>query len=137
MLEHWQMCAALQAVREPQVRVSLQSSALFCLRTQIQPCAALETVQEPQSGIPRAPTSSLCMHRKSVLHCRMCQGLKVGSLISGHVRRLESFGAFIGIDGTSVSALLHISNISSVHVNQIEVGALKTGSYCLHDQATP
>ena len=40
----------------------------------------------------------------------------------GHVRRLESFGAFIGIDNTSVSALLHISNISSIHINQIEVG---------------
>ena len=64
-----------------------------------------------------------------MLRCRMCQGLKVGSLIHGYVRRLESFGAFIGIDGTSVSALLHISNISSIHVNQIEVGALKTGFF--------
>lgn len=67
----------------------------------------------------------------------MCQALKVGSLVHGYVRRLESFGAFIGIDGTSISALLHISNISSVHVNQIEVGVLRNGSPSFHDQATP
>lgn len=61
---------------------------------------------------------------------RMCQALKVGSLVHGYVRRLESFGAFIGIDGTSISALLHISNISSVHVNQIEDVLLEGDRVC-------
>ena len=41
---------------------------------------------------------------------------QVGALISGTVRRIEPFGVFIGISGTRVSGLLHISNISRCHV---------------------
>jgi len=43
-----------------------------------------------------------------------------GALVSGTVRRVEDFGCFVGIDGTSMSALLHISNISNGHLDFVE-----------------
>lgn len=47
--------------------------------------------------------------------------LEVGHVITGKVRKIEAFGAFVGIEGTRVSALLHISNISNRHVTMAEV----------------
>lgn len=46
--------------------------------------------------------------------------LEVGHVITGKVRKMEAFGAFVGIEGTRVSALLHISNISNRHVATAE-----------------
>lgn len=46
--------------------------------------------------------------------------LEVGHVITGKVRKIEAFGAFVGIEGTRVSALLHISNISNRHVTAAE-----------------
>lgn len=48
------------------------------------------------------------------------RGLKVGSLVSGRVRRIESFGVFVGLQGTKHSGLLHISNISRQHVDRAQ-----------------
>lgn len=42
--------------------------------------------------------------------------IEVGSVIQGTVRRIEPFGVFVGISGTKVSGLLHISNISRNHI---------------------
>ena len=39
----------------------------------------------------------------------------------GTVRRVESYGAFVGIDGTRLSGLLHISCISRSHIDNVEV----------------
>lgn len=46
---------------------------------------------------------------------------QVGSLVSGTVRRIEPFGVFVGINGTRVSGLLHISNVSRQHVETVQV----------------
>lgn len=47
---------------------------------------------------------------------------RVGALVSGTVRRLEGFGAFIGLDDAGpVSGLLHVSNISRQRVDYPEV----------------
>jgi len=46
--------------------------------------------------------------------------VEVGSLVEGTVRRIESFGVFIGIDGTKHSGLLHISNMSRQHVDRAD-----------------
>ena len=43
--------------------------------------------------------------------------MQVGALIEGVVRRIEPFGVFVGIKGTRVSGLLHVSNISRLHVD--------------------
>ena len=37
------------------------------------------------------------------------------------MRRIEPFGVFVGIKGTRVSGLLHVSNISRLHVDNPEV----------------
>ncbi len=39
----------------------------------------------------------------------------------GTVRRIESFGVFVGIDGTKLSGLLHISNTSRQRVGYPDV----------------
>ncbi len=41
----------------------------------------------------------------------------------GTVRRVESYGVFVGIDGTRLSGLLHISCISRSHIESVEVAA--------------
>lgn len=47
--------------------------------------------------------------------------IKVGGLISGTVRRIDTFGCFVGLDDMGkVSGLLHISNVSRVRVEKIE-----------------
>ena len=49
---------------------------------------------------------------------------RVGGLISGTVRRIDTFGCFVGLDDMGkVSGLLHISNVSRVRVEKIEVRA--------------
>ena len=54
----------------------------------------------------------------------MCAAsLQVGALVWGHVRRVEPFGLFIGLDKLRMSALLHISNMSRAHVADPEVRA--------------
>lgn len=47
--------------------------------------------------------------------------MQVGALIIGKVRRIEPFGVFVGISGTRISGLLHISNISRRHVDDPSV----------------
>ncbi|KAL4854066.1 30S ribosomal protein S1 [Chlorella vulgaris] len=46
--------------------------------------------------------------------------LQVGTLVSGTVRRIEPFGVFVGINGTRVSGLLHISNVSRQHIETVQ-----------------
>eukprot|EP00894_Picocystis_sp_ML_P004883 jgi/Pico_ML_1/55400/g1090.t1 len=43
-----------------------------------------------------------------------------GALMSGTVRKITDYGAFVGIDNTKCSGLLHVSNISQVHVNRTD-----------------
>ena len=59
--------------------------------------------------------------------------VQVGALVWGTVRRVESYGVFVGIDGTRLSGLLHISCISRSHIESVEVGApdlLKQRIWC-------
>jgi len=35
--------------------------------------------------------------------------------------QLQKFGAFVGIDNTQMSALLHISNVSQGHLDHVQV----------------
>jgi len=48
------------------------------------------------------------------------RSLAVGKVIQGRVRKIEKFGVFVGIQGTKMSALLHVSNISGRHVDHPE-----------------
>ena len=48
---------------------------------------------------------------------------QVGALVWGFVRRIESYGALIGLDNTRISGLLHISLVSRAHVEDIYVSA--------------
>lgn len=54
--------------------------------------------------------------------------LEVGHVIQGKIRKIEKFGAFVGIEGTRASALLHISNISKEHVDH-PADILSQGEY--------
>lgn len=49
------------------------------------------------------------------------QKVHLGALMWGEVRRIEEFGAFIGLEGTRISGLLHISNISRSRVETVDV----------------
>lgn len=49
----------------------------------------------------------------------------------GSVRRLEPYGALIGIEDTRISGLLHISRVSRAHVDDIFVSALPTRTCCI------
>lgn len=52
---------------------------------------------------------------------KQLQYIQLGALMWGEVRRIEEFGAFIGLDGTRISGLLHISNISRSRVETVDV----------------
>ncbi|GMH40203.1 hypothetical protein BSKO_08107 [Bryopsis sp. KO-2023] len=48
------------------------------------------------------------------------RSIQPGALVWGTVRRMQEWGAFVGIDDTQMSCLLHISNISQAIVNDIQ-----------------
>lgn len=52
------------------------------------------------------------------------RAIHLGAVMWGEVRRIEEFGAFIGLDGTRISGLLHISNISRSRVETVDVSSL-------------
>ncbi|KAH9305412.1 hypothetical protein KI387_009816, partial [Taxus chinensis] len=43
-----------------------------------------------------------------------------GTLLEGSIRKVYSYGAHVRVDGTSISGLLHISNISHVKVRSVK-----------------
>ena len=49
------------------------------------------------------------------------KNIHLGALMWGEVRRIEEFGAFVGLEGTRISGLLHISNISRARVESVQV----------------
>ena len=49
------------------------------------------------------------------------KAIHLGALMWGEVRRVEEFGAFVGLEGTRISGLLHISNISRARVEAVQV----------------
>lgn len=49
------------------------------------------------------------------------KSIHLGALMWGEVRRIEEFGAFVGLEGTRISGLLHISNISRARVESVDV----------------
>ena len=55
--------------------------------------------------------------------CKQLKAIHLGALMWGEVRRIEEFGAFIGLDGTRISGLLHISNISRARVETVAVSS--------------
>ncbi|KAL3841171.1 hypothetical protein ACJIZ3_025762 [Penstemon smallii] len=46
--------------------------------------------------------------------------MNVGDIISGRIKRMESYGLFISIDHTNVVGLCHISELSDDHIDDIE-----------------
>lgn len=46
--------------------------------------------------------------------------LREGTLLEGSIRRIFSYGAEVRVDGTSISGLLHISNISHARVPSVK-----------------
>ncbi|XP_073045795.1 rRNA biogenesis protein RRP5 [Primulina eburnea] len=44
----------------------------------------------------------------------------VGDIISGRIKRVESYGLFISIDRTNVVGLCHVSELSDIHLDNIE-----------------
>jgi small subunit ribosomal protein S1 len=61
----------------------------------------------------------VCSELKAVENDLIRQ-LEVGQVIQGRIRKTEKFGVFVGIQGTRMSALLHVSNISKQHVDHPE-----------------
>ena len=55
------------------------------------------------------------------LTCEPAVAVQVGALVSGHIRRIEPYGALVAIDDTRISGLLHISRISRAHVENVFV----------------
>ena len=49
------------------------------------------------------------------------KAIHLGALMWGEIRRIEEFGAFVGLEGTRISGLLHISNISRARVESVQV----------------
>ncbi|KAG0449474.1 hypothetical protein HPP92_027288, partial [Vanilla planifolia] len=47
--------------------------------------------------------------------------LHVGDIISGYVRRVETYGLFITIDGTNLVGLCHLSELSDDDIDHIEI----------------
>lgn len=45
----------------------------------------------------------------------------MGALVDGFVRRVDPFGVFIGIRGTRISGLLHVSNITRSSAEGVQV----------------
>ncbi|CAL9060989.1 unnamed protein product [Musa banksii] len=46
--------------------------------------------------------------------------LHVGDIVTGHIRRIESYGLFITLDKANVVGLCHISELSDEHIDNIE-----------------
>eukprot|EP00232_Nephroselmis_pyriformis_P026589 CAMPEP_0182855760 /NCGR_PEP_ID=MMETSP0034_2-20130328/2036_1 /TAXON_ID=156128 /ORGANISM="Nephroselmis pyriformis, Strain CCMP717" /LENGTH=478 /DNA_ID=CAMNT_0024986769 /DNA_START=10 /DNA_END=1446 /DNA_ORIENTATION=+ len=42
-----------------------------------------------------------------------------GAVVNGVVRQVMDYGVFVGVEGTKVSGLLHVSNISRLHVGAV------------------
>ncbi len=59
---------------------------------------------------------------------KQLRSIHLGALMWGEVRRVEEFGAFIGLEGTRISGLLHVSNISRSRVESVSVSA--TAVFC-------
>ena len=57
---------------------------------------------------------------------------QAGALVSGHIRRIEPYGALVAIDDTRISGLLHISRISRAHVENVYVSAASHPQPCAH-----
>ena len=55
---------------------------------------------------------------------KQLKAIHLGALMWGEVRRIEEFGCFVGLDGTRISGLLHISNISRARVESVSVSAV-------------
>lgn len=51
--------------------------------------------------------------------CKQLKAIHLGALMWGEIRRVEEFGAFVGLEGTRISGLLHISNISRARVESV------------------
>ena len=54
--------------------------------------------------------------------------VQVGALVWTTCHSVQNFGVFLTIEGTAVNGLLHVSNISRLHVETPEVGC-PTGKY--------
>lgn len=50
---------------------------------------------------------------------KQLRSIHLGALMWGEVRRVEEFGAFVGLEGTRISGLLHVSNISRSRVESV------------------
>ena len=57
---------------------------------------------------------------------KQLKAIHLGALMWGEVRRIEEFGCFVGLDGTRISRLLHVSNISRARVESVSVSAVHT-----------
>ncbi len=55
----------------------------------------------------------------------------------GTVRRVEPYGVFVGIDGTRLSGLLHISCISRSHIDNVDVRARSAPLFNTSSSAFP
>ena len=66
--------------------------------------------------------------------CKRDVAAQVGALVSGHIRRIEPYGALVAIDDTRISGLLHISRISRAHVENVFVSATCYLQPCIHKQ---
>ena len=55
---------------------------------------------------------------------KQLRSIHLGALMWGEVRRVEEFGAFVGLEGTRISGLLHVSNISRSRVESVSVSMI-------------
>ncbi|XP_020233818.1 rRNA biogenesis protein RRP5 [Cajanus cajan] len=76
----------------------------------VEPLSNRVEVTLKTSTVPKKPKSEIIDLSK----------FHVGGVISGRIKRVESFGLFIAIDNTDMVGLCHISEISDDHIENIE-----------------
>lgn len=75
---------------------------------------------EPLSKRVEVTLKTLSAGQESNFEINNFSALKVGDIVSGTIKRVESFGLFITIDNTNLVGLCHKSELSDDQVDQIE-----------------
>ena len=83
------------------------------------PAAVGATLRALPTDIDRR-NSRIILSPRAAAAAAARQAVSVGGLVAGIVSRVEGFGAFVRIEGTMETGLLHVSNISRARVRSVE-----------------
>ncbi|TKY53223.1 RRP5-like protein [Spatholobus suberectus] len=98
-----------QYVKEPEKEFPIGKLVIGRVLS-VEPLSNRVEVTLKTSTVPNMPKSEIIDLSK----------FHVGDVISGRIKRVESFGLFIAIDNTSMVGLCHVSEISDNHIENIE-----------------